>query len=524
MVIANLTVKIIGALYSIPLINLIGKEANGYYSAAYNLYIFLFVLATAGLPVAISKMVSESYALGKYSEVRRVFRVSFVTFALVGLVGAGAMLFGAKAFAHAINNDNAYLTVVAIAPAVFFAAIMSAFRGYFQGLQDMVPTALSQILEAACKLLCGLGCAYLCIRMGQGAPVIAAGAISGVTIGSLLGALLLSGMYLLSHKRRKIKRKRDSYHGRRRSDGRILRTLIGLAIPITIGASVMSLTNMVDLFVVMNRLGDIGYTQLEANNLNSCYEMARKLFNLPASLVLSLGISVMPVLAGAFAVKDHRTVKGTMESALRICSIFVIPAGVGLSVLSYPILNLLFFAQQDMVVTAAPLLARLGFATTFVCLVSLTNSMLQAVGLVNVPVFTMLCGGVVKLVTNYTLIGIPAIGISGAPIGTSLCYGTITVLNLIFLVRKVKIMPNFFSIFGKPILASLAMAVVAVFSYRFGMPLLGEKMATVVAIGVAGVVYLGVFTAMKGFVKEDIKLLPKGDALARLLERRNLLG
>ncbi|MGI6030422.1 MAG: putative polysaccharide biosynthesis protein [Eubacteriales bacterium] len=521
----NLLVKLIGAIYSVPLLNIIGETGYAYYQAAYQIYALLFVISTAGLPVAISKMVSASCALGKYTEVRRIFSVALSMFMVVGLSGFLFMYFTSDWIASRTNLDQAAYSVRALAPAVFFVAIMATYRGFFQGLQNMLPTALSEITEALCKLCIGLGCAGLLIQMSMPSHIVAAGAITGVTVGTFMSALVLTIIFIRSPERRAVYRAQDTSKERCRAPGEILKQLILYAVPITIGAAVMSLTNLIDLGMVVNRLIDVGFTKEEATFMYGAYGgMAQKLFNLPASLIFTIGTSAIPVISAAFATRDHKLTKSTIESALRICAMLAIPAGMGLAVLSEPILSLLFFSKPDGVAVAAPLLSRLGLATTFVCLVSLTNAMLQAVGLVNVPVFTMICGGVVKFIGDYAFIAIPSINIAGAPMATNLCYATIMVLNLYFIAKRIGVMPNLVSVFVKPLIAAVCMAVVAVSSFWLFSGIVGEKIGVLAAIGVAGLTYLGVLAVIRGFLRQDVKLLPKGDKIAAFLEKRKLLG
>lgn len=521
----NLMVKLIGAIYSIPLVNIIGETGYAYYQAAYQIYALLFVISTAGLPVAISKMVSASCALGKFSEVRRIFSVALSMFMVVGLTGFLLMFGTSDWIAHRTQLDQAAYSVRALAPAVFFVAIMSTYRGFFQGLQNMLPTAISEITEALCKLFVGLGLAMTLVAMAKPDYIVASGAITGVTVGTFMSATVLTIIFFRSTERKQVYRAEDTSGEKCRSRGQILKQLISYAVPITIGAAVMSLTNLIDLGMVVNRLVDVGFTKEQATFMYGAYGgMAQKLFNLPASLIFTIGTSAIPVISAAYAVRDTKVTKSTIESALRICAMLAIPAGVGLMVLSQPVLSLLFYSKPDGVAVAAPLLSRLGMATAFVCLVSLTNAMLQAVGLVNVPVFTMICGGIVKFIGDYVLIAIPSINIMGAPTATNLCYGTIMVLNLYFIVKRIGVMPNFVSIFIKPLIAAACMAVVAVTTYNLGAMVLGTKLGTLVGIGCAVLTYFGVLAAIKGFLREDVKLLPKGEKIAAFLEKRNLLG
>lgn len=523
LMVANVVVKIIGAFYKIPLTNLIGASGMGYMNDAYDFYTFLLVISTAGLPVAVSRMVSTAYALGNHSDVKKIFRITLAAFAAIGFIGMAIMLFGAKAFARGINNDNSWYSIMAIAPAVFFVTVSSTYRGYFQGLSNMVPTAISQVIEALCKLFIGLVLAAYMLNLNQPVYIASAGAILGVTLGTLLSALYLMASFSLSKRTMGITRI-EGVQRRSTSARGILKELISIAVPVTIGASVLSLTNLIDLFIVKNRLGSIGFTQEQANFLSGAYSMSRTLFNLPTSMIVPLGVSVIPVIASAYALKNAPRIRANISTAIGVSSLFAIPAGIGISVLAEPILNLLYYNRPDDVKVAAPLLVPLGIAVIFVSLVSVTNAILQAVSRERLPVFSMAIGGIVKLSLNYTLIGIKDINIYGAPIGTICCYGTITMLNLYFIFKYTRTRLDFMQIFIKPLISGLAMAACTALSYNVFLPKTGAKFATLIAICIAVVVYLAVLICLKGLRKRDILLLPKGDKIAASLEKRNLLA
>ena len=515
---ANVIVKIIGALFKVPLTNLIGSEGMGYFQTAYSIYQLLFVLSTAGLPVAISKMVSENAALGRWADVKRIFNVSLVVFMVVGLAASLIMFFGADAFSKAANNDKAMTSVLVIAPAIFFVAIMSTFRGFFQGLSNMIPTAMSQVVEAAAKLVIGFLAAYMIIKAGQSIELAASGAVTGITVGSVLGAILMWVYYQRSKRVREIK---SLAKGQQARPGReIFRQLLKIAVPVTIGASVISITNLIDLLLVMNRLGDAGFTQAQANSLYGTYtSMAVTLFNLPPSIVVSLSISIIPIISAAFAVGDKVKLHATIGSGLRIGMLIAMPCAIGLAVLSKPILSLIFFKRLNEVEIAAPLLTSLGAGVLFVCMVSITNSMLQAISRPNIPVYTMLCGGVVKLVTNYFLVGTPSINIGGAPIGTTLCYATITILNFIMLIKVTHIRPNFLNMLIKPLVSAAAMGIGSYVCYNALARVINPNVATLAALVVAVLVYFFMLVALRGFIREDLLLMPKGRKLVSIMER-----
>ncbi len=512
LVVANALTKIIGAIFKIPLSNLMGSEGMGLFDVAYGIYTALFVIATAGLPVAISKMVSESRALGRREEASRIVSVALSAFAVFGLAATAVLWFGADLLAAKVGNSGAAPAVRAIAPSLFFVSVMSIIRGYYQGLSDMRPTAISQVLEAVGKLSVGYVAAWLMLKRGLGIEMAAAGAIFGVTCGSAL-----SFLYLVLKKWKETRvSPLSSYNGQVASRGTLLKRLIATAIPVTVGASVISLTNLLDMAMVMNRLQDIGFSEKAATELYGSLGLARNIFNLPQTLIVAVSISIIPAISAAYAKGRYDSARRTTETALRVASLIALPAAAGLFALSGPILKVIYYKRPEDCVTATPLLTVLSIAVIFVAMVSLTNSILQAMGRVRVPVYTMLIGGAVKLTVNYFLIGNPKINILGAPIGTTLCYAVITVLNLI-VIGQCGLRLNYFSIYLKAGLASLVMGGFAWIAYPPAAGLLGEKLGVLAVIAAAALVYLVLVIVLRVLPKEDIMLLPKGDKIAKIL-------
>lgn len=511
---ANLITKVIGAIFKIPLGNMLGADGMGLFYVAYNIYTALFVISTAGLPVAISKMVSEANALGRQAESRRILTVALTAFSLFGLAATGVLWFGAGPFTRLVGNSAAFLAVRAVAPSLFFVSVMSVIRGYYQGLSDMVPTAVSQVLEALGKLVMGYLAASLLQRAGYGLPVAAAGAIAGVTFGSAVSTLYLVGRHLLGS-RRGPRAPKGPISSRRA----ILKRIILISVPVMVGASVLSLTNLIDMAMVMNRLQDIGFSEGAANTLYGSYGLAQTLFNLPQTLVVALSVSIIPAISAAYARRNRELAQRTVNAALRIASLIALPSAAGFLVLAGPILDLIYYAKPEDSATAAPLLTILGAAVFFVAMVSLTNSILQAVGRVYVPVYTMLIGGGVKLAVNYVLVGTPAFNISGAPIGTALCYAVITLLNLIA-IHRVGLPIAYAKVYARP---AAAAALMGVFTWLIRDPvcaLAGGRWGVLAVIALSAVFYGLMLLAVRALPREDVLLLPKGDKIAKILRLR----
>ena len=444
-----LVVKVIGLFYKIPLVNIIGSEGSADFNNAYNIYSVLLTISTAGLPVAVSKMVSEANALGRQNQVHKVFRLSLAAFLTLGVVSFLIMYFGSEQLAGMMHDSLAAAGIRALAPAVICVGCLSAFRGYAQGHGNMTPTAVSQILEALCKLVIGLGLAYWLVRAGQPSHVAAAGAITGVTVGTIL-ALAYMIFNFVSTRMREEKDTQDAPDSARR----ILSTLMKIAIPITISSSMVGIVTVIDSALVQGQLQSaLNLTEKASRTLYGNYSGALNIYNLPTSLMAAITASVIPAVSAALARRDRRGAARITGSALRITALLSFPMGVGLFVLGTPIIRLLF--PKLNVAVAGPLLSTLGIATPFVCMVLVCNSVLQAHGFINLPVIVMVLGGIVKIVNNYNLVG--TIGIAGAPVGNILCFGLALVLDLVVITRVIPNRPRLLPIFAKPAVASAVM-------------------------------------------------------------------
>ena len=522
-----LIVKLIGMFYKIPLINIIGEAGAADFNNAYNIYAVLLTVSTAGLPVAVSKLVSEANALNRRNQVRRTFRLALVLFLTLGLISFLVMFFRADALAGMMNDSKAAAGIRALAPAVVCVGCLAALRGYSQGHSNMAPTSVSQIIEALCKLVVGLGLAFWLVKQGKDPDVAAAGAITGVTVGTVVALAYMVLDFLLS-------RGREDTRGSDRPDsaGSILANILKIAVPITLSSSMVGIVTVIDSSLVQGQLQSaLDLTEQASRTLYGNYSGALNIYNLPTSLMAAITASVIPAVSAALARRDRRGAARITGSALRITALLSFPMGVGLFVLGTPIIRLLF--PKLNVAVAGPLLSTLGIATPFVCMVLVCNSVLQAHGFINLPVIVMVLGGIVKIVNNYNLVG--AIGIAGAPVGNILCFGLALVLDLVVITRVIPNRPRLLPIFVKPAIASAIMGGAAWAVYGLLSRVLtaeqvneagqtirvvsrmGNALGIFLAIAVAGVVYLVLVIALRAISRDDLALMPKGDKIARLL-------
>ena len=524
-------VKIIGVLYKIPLGNVLTNESFADFSTAYNIYTLLLTVSTAGLPVALSKTVSEANALGRRNQVHKIFKVGVFTFFTLGLISAVIMSVFADPLTRAMSNPNALLCVRVLAPSALFVCCMSSLRGYAQGHSNMKPTAISQIIEALCKLAVGLGLAVLLLRWGYGQNAAAGAAIFGVTVGTFLSLVYLIFDHIITRRREP-----GGYTDKPLAGKSILKKLVLIAIPITLGSSVVSLVTLIDNKIVLSQLREMFLMQgmlpdfeagldpaLDAaRNLYGIYQKTMSLYNLPSSLMVPITASVIPAVAAFRARKDERGAGRIAESSLRMTAILACPAGVGLCVLSQPILALLYSTvshglTDEEVAIAAPLLSVLGIAAIFVCIMLVCNSILQASGRLYLPILTMAVGSVAKVVVNYVLVRNPVVNINGAPIGTLVCFALVAVLDLILIAKTMPAAPNFARVFAKPVLASVIMGAAAWGCYGLLHRFFGVLLATAGTIVIAMVIYFVLVVALRMISKDDLALMPKGEKIGKIL-------
>lgn len=512
-------VKLIGALYKIPLGNILGEAGFSDFNSAYYIYSLLITVSTGGLPVALSKMISEAHAQGRYNQVNKTFRVAFSTFFILGTISFCLMFFFPKQLAGLINNEQSWYSIRALAPAIFFLCPLSAMRGYFQGHAIMTPTAVSQIIEAVGKLVIGLSLATALLSASSNESLAASGAICGVSVGCGLG--MLYTFICFRSKRREYSVGND----RPQSSKKIFSTLLQLAIPITLGSSVIGLVNLIDTSMIYGRLQDAaGFTLLQARSLKGVYDQAVTLYNLPSSFMVPITASIIPAVSAAQAVHNRKLGAQISETALRTTALLAIPAGVGLCVLSRPIMRLLYPSTD--VELGGWILSILAIAVVFVCFMLVCNAIMQAHHLVIIPMITTIIGCLFKLPINYILVGNRQINIKGAPVSILVCFGLIAIMDLVIIKRTLPRSLSLVRAFGKPLVSALVMGLAVWACYGLASSFLSgadglsnsaNAVATLFSVAVGGTVYLVLVVALRAISPQDLKFMPKGDKIGRLL-------
>ncbi len=530
--IAAAVVKLIGAFYKLPLQAAIGTVGYSYFTTAYDIYSVLLMVSTAGLPVAMSRMISQASSLGHYNQVRRIYSVSKAIFLGIGIVSTLLMMVGCHVLADALNQPDAWAAILCLGPCALLMGYISTYRGFFQGQGNMRPTSNSQMIEAVTKLLVGLTAAFVIMRLTDNVALAAGGAILGVTASCLVSAIYLRAK--LGPDYRTLPQTGDEM----RSFGATAKSLLAIAIPITIGSAGLQLLNVVEVSLYMDRLvyligsnqymnqlvADGTSAQLAADSLKGIYDTARTVFNMPCAFIIPITISVIPAITSNLTLGKDKEVRETEESAARITGLLSLPCAVGLLILAAPVMSLLFGYGGYERELAGQLMAVLGVNVFFYAVIQYTNALLQSHGYAHVPVINTLISGVLKVIAVYILSGNPYIGILGAPIGAVACYVCISVLNLICVAKLIPQKPRLVRNLLRPGLSAAIMGV-TVYLTHWGLSQLisadGGRGAQLVlcggSIGVGVVVYFVCVVALKAIKKEDCMLLPKGEKLAKIL-------
>ena len=573
---AIVLVKVLSILFKLYVANKIGYGGTGLYSTAYNIYTPIYSIALAGLPTAVSKMVASETAQGRFKDVKKLFGVSNLLFTFAGLIGTAIMLLLAYPFAKSVGSMNALPSIIAIAPSLFFCCVMSGYRGYYQGMRNMTPSAVSQIFEAGGKLI--FGWLFLNIVLGStlgftqnipvlsglvtspGAAYASAAAILGVSVGSLMGLLYLIIRRFVVKDPVTAQMLESSPEAQSRKT--LMKKLIRIAIPIAVSSLVFNVTTLIDNWTILNRLKVVlerdfdtvanmypeivasrGFTPETAAEfkeyLFGAYDMVLEIKNVVPTFTITLGLSALPILSEAWTKKDAVTVRKSIETVIRLCMLIAFPAGVGMMVLSDDLLYLLFGASAvnaPAIPYIAPILVFYGFSVFSLALTQPLTSALQAIDRMDVPIKAMGIGATVKIVANFVLVSIPSVNIQGAVFGSILCNMVMVTYAMIVLAKESGLRYHWSSLFIRPFLCAAVSGAAAwltnsVFEKKLpagGLThiwsrLTSDNIACLTAVLVAVLFYLLALIAFKGITKEDVCMLPKGRKIAKTLEKYGLL-
>ena len=549
---AGLIVKIIGAFYRIPLTNILqrgGYDGMVYYATAYPYYSWLLVISSAGFPTAISKLVSERVAVGDKKGATAVFKTAFRLLCIIGVITTALLFLGSGLIAKLADVPAANLSLMALAPSLFFVSIMCAYRGYLQGMQMMTGTALSQITEQVGKLIASYTLAILFVKLYPGRPELwAMGTLIGISISEVLGLIVIWLIYKKSRRQLPSYKLEDMVISKK-TFRNVGLSLLTIAVPITLGASIMPITGIADT-IFIKRLLQAGYLARGFSNevvsgmaetgFVSLRSYVTPLINMPAVLTLALSMSLVPAIAPMRAARDRRGIRKVGTTGLKLAMLIGAPCAVGLFLIGAPVMALLYtkvrastdywaikgFIPQILAMApgkevsvytlAGGIMQISAIGVLFLSLVQTLTGVIQGIGKQNVPVMFLLAGGIVKVVSMVVLMKFTKLGILGAAISTVLCYVVAGIGDTAYVIGHADIKLDWIDVFVKPLGSALVMGVFVYLVYNLVYKM-GRPTAAVFAALIAGVaVYAACLWIVKAFNKDDLSFMPARRKLAKI--------
>lgn len=545
---STVLVKIIGAVFKMPLSELIGTLGFGYFDSAYQLFTPIYTLAMAGLPIAISRIVAEYMQQHRYNDVRKAFKVTKKIFFVTGISGFVIMLLLIYPFVHFTDaTGKTIYSLFAIAPSLLICCIMSAYRGYYEGLRNMYPTAISDVIEALGKLILGLSFAYVILKATGEVAYAAAGAMLGIVVGGIASAAFLTLRYKI--KGDGITEEELLNSPQPQESKKITKTIIMIAIPVVLASLANTMSSLVDVSMVKwqltNMMGEFatdirnmysasiadyneglktGVSLLSNDELPTFLYGVRgqafTLYNLVPTITSVLGVSALPVLTSCYSkgAGDKIAIKRSIESTVKFTALISMPAGIGFAFLGPQIMGLLY-SSVAAVEIGGTMLRIYGLTAVFAGLAIPMISMLQAIGKEKISLRNVAIGAALKVVVNFIFVGIPTINIKGAAIGTFVSYLFIFIANLLSLIKYTGVKPNLWKTVLKPFISALACGFSTVIIDLSFM----DKLGTVVEIAAAAVVYLTVLIVLNTFEPDDVLTLPKGEKILKVLAKMKII-
>jgi len=506
---AGFMVKLLSLLYVPFLRKILGTEGYGIYASAYPIFVYMYILTNAGIPVAISKMVSELIAIENYRDAVRTFKIARFLLLILGLIMSLLMLVFAVPLANITESSTAKLAIMALAPTILISSVLSAYRGYFQGRGNMTPTAVSQVLEQIANTIFSLAFAAYFIKYG-----LAEGAAGG-TVGTSIGALVAVIYMIYSYEKNKVFRVPKGYNKlniKRFTTKKIVKRLLGYAVPMTICLGIQQSGLLIDLWLVKLRLSDAGMVEKQVNILWGVLTQYTTLIGVPIAIISSLAITILPSISSLMALRDKKAVRSKVNYAFRLCFLVAVPSAVGLAVLAKPIIELL---QYDSDVSR--LLVYGSGVIILMAVVTIQTSILQGLGKLYLVTFYAVLGLIGKIIVNYIFVAIPSFNILGAVIGNGVSFAILLILNYYAMNKALRVRTNLLKHAIKPIIASGIMAIIAIvmyvnFNFIFSFVREGyfaNAMALVTAMIFSILTYFFILVFIGGISKEDLEVFPR---------------
>ncbi len=506
---AGFMVKLLSLLY-VPFLNqILGKQGYGVYSSAYSIFVYMYILTNAGIPVAISKMVSELMAVGNYKDAVKTFKIARFLLLILGMIMSILMLIFAGYFANKTESSSAKIAIMSLAPTILISSVLSAYRGYFQGRGNMTPTAISQVLEQIANTIFSLIFAAYFIKYS-----IAAGAAGG-TIGTSVGALVAVLYMIHFYERNKVFRVPKGYSKldiKRLTTKKLIKKLLSYSVPMTVCLGIQQSGLIIDLWLVKSRMRDVGIDKIQVDVLWGVLSKYTTLISVPIAIISSLAITILPSISSLMALRDKKAVRSKVNYAFRLCFLVAVPSAVGLVVLAKPIIELLKYESD-----VSRLLIYGSVIIIFMAVVAIQTSILQGLGKLYLVTAYAVMGLIGKIITNYIFVAIPSVNILGAVMANGVSFAILLMLNHYAMNKTLKVKINLFSHAIKPLIASGIMAIVAKimyvnFNFIFSFAREGyfaNAIAILIAMIFSILTYFIVLVLIGGITKEDLEVFPR---------------
>lgn len=535
--IAGVINKLLGVLYVPILTVILGNVGNGIYNAGYTIYLMVFVITNAGIPIAISKLISEQLASSRYDVSYRTLKVSGILLISIGICTSLLTAVFAKQLSALVGWPESYMTILALSPTMFFTAVSCTFRGYFQGRSNMVPTSISQIIEQAVNTTLTILFAWVMYRYGrnyafqhgvtiekeihfEAVKFAAAGGTVGTSLGALASALYLCWIFL-KNKAGILKEIKDSVLTEqfKYSTKMILGKIFQYSIPITLGSVAIYTASLIDLRFTKTRLIAGGYSINEASALYGIFSTQYlKVLFIPITIATALATAIIPSISAASAVNDRAMLGRRISRSLKTILMISVPAAVGMTVLAKPIVNILFPTAPQ----GWDLLMMGSWTLVLISLVSIQTAILQGIGKTYVPTVHLVTGLALKLVINYNLISIKSVNIKGALIGSAVCYIFAGYMNYRSIKKFTGVRLSVKRLFNRPLSVSIIMGLLVYLSYEGFTFMTGFLIKSIfvqsivcgsLAIAAGGTIYYVLMIIAKGLTADDIRSFPKGNMI-----------
>lgn len=515
---SQVLIKLLGLVYKWYLTNRegFGDEGNAIYSAGFSIYALLLTLSSTGVPNAVARLVSQHTAKGDYRGAHRVFKIAFGMFAIIGLIGTMLLFFGAHYIANCwLAIPEAELTLVALSPAIFFVAIICVFRGYFNGRENMKATANSQTIEQLFKtIFTVLVVEIVAICSGVNTNLMAAGANLATTLATI-GSFFYLYLYYKVRREDLAKEIVSSKPYRTRSIGRTVKNILSVSIPMSLSSILTSINRNIDSTTVKRGLQSF---LSESDALKQYGILSGKvdtLVSLPLSFNIAFATALVPAITTAKTKGDMKTATKRVSFSLLVTMLIGLPCMVGMIIFAQQILNLLFPNAPE----GAFIFQVSSLTIIFTVLEQTVNGALQGLGKIMTPAIALFIGVALKFILNLVLVPIPEIGAAGAAFATVVCHAVAFLIGFQVLRANMKLELSVSKFVLKPVIATVMMGICSYAVYFILSGIIAEKLATIMAIIVAIVIYGLALVILKIFTKEEIFMIPYGQKLYRILEK-----